>query len=51
MNDARIHIASFDTKNGLEYNRENYALARDLFNQQRDIKTRFWCERGQFSAQ
>lgn len=45
----RIHVASFDTAEGTEYNQENCQLAADLFNRQPGIATRFWCEKGQFN--
>ncbi len=44
----RIHVASFDTKDGTEYNEANCRLAGDLFQQQPGVKVRFWCEKGRF---
>ena len=46
--DARLHVATFDSADGAEYNNENCLLARDLFQQQPGVKTRFWCENGKF---
>lgn len=40
----RIHIASFDTDEGSDYNSENCWLAADLFQNQPGVLTRFWCE-------
>ncbi len=40
----KIHIASFDTNEGAEYNAENCWLAADLFQNQPGVSTRFWCE-------
>ena len=45
----RIHIATFDTNEGLEYNRDNCELARKLFQQQPGVLARFWCEKGLYS--
>ena len=44
----RIHVATFDTKDGDEYNEENCRLAAELFQQQPGVKTRFWCEKGRY---
>jgi hypothetical protein len=45
---ARIHIATFDAADGDAHNRENCELARDLFQAQPGVLTRFWCEPGGF---
>ncbi|MFK7839542.1 MAG: hypothetical protein AB8B83_04360 [Bdellovibrionales bacterium] len=51
-NSMRIHIATFDSKEGgrtiPEYNQENCLLAASLFNDQRAVSSRFWCEKGKF---
>jgi hypothetical protein len=44
----RLHVASFDTANGAAYNKENCAVAQQLFLSQPGIKTQFWCEPGRF---
>lgn len=44
----RIHVGSFDTKGGNDYNEANCRLAGDLFQQQPGVKVRFWCEKGRF---
>jgi hypothetical protein len=44
----RIHVATFDTGDGREYNDENCNLAADLFQHQDGLKTRFWCELGRY---
>ncbi|HEV7344289.1 MAG TPA: hypothetical protein VGN60_01465 [Devosia sp.] len=44
----RIHVASFDSGDGAEYNQENCQVAADLFGGQTGISTRFWCEKGRF---
>jgi hypothetical protein len=44
----RIHVASFDTGEGEDYNAENCQVAADLFGRQPGIATRFWCEKGAY---
>jgi hypothetical protein len=44
----RIHVASFDSDDGDEYNQKNCRLAAELFAQQPGVKTRFWCEQGAY---
>ena len=46
----RIHVASFDTKNGEEYNRENCDTAAELFRHQPSVTVRYWCEKGSFRS-
>lgn len=46
--DMRIHVASFDTKEGDGYNRENCNHALKLYNAQPGVTARFWCEKGPF---
>ena len=43
---SRIHVATFDAINGLEYNTENCATARELFQSQPGVRVRYWCEAG-----
>ena len=45
---ARIHVATFDSKDGADYNQENCETARNLFQSQEGVKTKFWCEKGSF---
>lgn len=47
---ARYHIATFDadSTNGIDYNRSNCEIARDLFQNQPGVETRFWCEKGRY---
>ncbi len=51
---ARLLIATFNSDekalggNSLQYNWENCQLASQLFQQQPDAKTRFWCEKGAY---
>ena len=44
----RIHISTFDAEDGEDYNEGNCRLAAELFQQQPDVKTRFWCEKGRY---
>ena len=44
----RIHIATFDTSDGEEYNKENCEIARDLFQSQQGVVSKFWCEKGNY---
>lgn len=44
----RVHVATFDAKDGDKYNNENCQLAASLFNAQPGIETKFWCEKGTF---
>jgi hypothetical protein len=44
----RIHVASFDTNNGQNYNRENCDIARGLFQTQPGVKVIYWCEKGRY---
>ena len=47
---ARYHIATFDTNEGDAYNWENCQLAAKLFQAQPGVTTRFWCEKGKFDT-
>ena len=46
----RIHVATFDSNDGDEYNRENCQMAMDLFQQQPGVKVRYWCEKGRYRS-
>lgn len=46
----RIHIATFDSNDGEEYNRENCQVTMDLFQQQPGVKVRYWCEKGRYRS-
>lgn len=43
---ARVHIASFDTKEGEAYNKENCETAAGLFQRQPGVVVKYWCELG-----
>lgn len=44
----RIHVTTFDAKDGEAFNAENCEIARQLFQAQPGVTVRFWCERGRF---
>ncbi len=44
----RLHVATFDAKDGEKYNQENCEIARELFQKQDGVITKFWCEKGVF---
>jgi hypothetical protein len=44
----RLHVATFDASDGSEYNRGNCEIAKSLFQNQDGVKTKYWCEKGQF---
>ena len=46
----RIHVATFDSNDGDEYNRENCQVGADLFAAQPGVKVRYWCEKGRYRA-
>jgi hypothetical protein len=48
VDDMRVHVATFDSKDGEAYNHENCQLAQDLFQRQDGVQTKFWCEKGKF---
>jgi hypothetical protein len=44
----RLHIATFDSKDGEDYNRENCRIATTLFQEQPGVRVKYWCEKGRF---
>ncbi len=46
---ARIHLATFDADERLQYNLENCKTTAQLFQRQAGVKVLYWCERGRFS--
>ena len=42
----RIHMATFDSSEGADYNKENCSLVRDLILTVPSVKVAYWCERG-----
>lgn len=47
---ARIHVATFDSKDGNDYNQGNCDVARQLFVAQPGVTVRYWCEKGRYKA-
>lgn len=45
----RVHVATFDARDGGDYNQDNCEQARELFQTQPGVATRFWCEQGRFN--
>src|ERR1700737_1957159 len=41
----RVHVASFDSKDGADYNNENCQAAAGLYASQAKVTARFWCEK------
>jgi hypothetical protein len=44
----RIHVATFDSKDGHDYNRENCQVAAGLFAAQPGVRVRYQCEMGRY---
>lgn len=44
----RIHISTFNSTDGHNYNMSNCQIAQELFQKQEGIKTKFWCEKGNY---
>ena len=44
----RIHVATFDSSDGEQYNRENCQIAQGLFQNQPGVTVRYWCEKGRY---
>jgi hypothetical protein len=45
---ARYHVGTFNAADGDTYNSENCNVAAGLFARQEGVRTRFWCEKGEF---
>ena len=43
----RIHVATFDSADGEDYNRKNCDIARSLFQAQPGVAV-YWCEKGRY---
>jgi hypothetical protein len=44
----RVHVATFDSKDGKSYNWTNCTTFADLVMQQEGVEVRYWCEAGRF---
>ena len=45
---SRVHVATFDTKDGEEVNRVNCQIAGELFQGQQFVVVKYWCEKGRY---
>lgn len=43
-----VHVATFDTGEGEQYNAENCDIARTLFQSQPGVTVTYWCAKGRF---
>ena len=48
IENARMHVATFNADAGEGYNWDNCLQAAKLFQSQPDVKTYFWCEKGEY---
>lgn len=46
----RVHLATFDSEKGAEFNKTNCELAQRLFQSQPGVTVKFWCERGKYHS-
>lgn len=44
----RVHVATFDAKEGAHYNRDNCQIAAELFGRQSGVVVKYWCEKGEY---
>jgi hypothetical protein len=44
----RVHMATFDAKDGAAYNRENCEITARLFQAQPGVTVAYWCEPGRY---
>ena len=49
IENARMHVATFNADAGEGYNWGNCLQAAKLFQSQPDVKTYFWCEKGEYA--
>jgi hypothetical protein len=42
----RIHVATFDAKDGEAYNMGNCQIAEELFQKQSGVTVKYWCGKG-----
>ena len=48
IENARMHVATFNADDGGKYNWDNCLKSAELFQSQPDVKTLFWCENGEY---
>jgi len=44
----RIHVSTFDSKDGNDYNNENCQIGQKLFQNQPNVTVKYWCEKGRY---
>lgn len=44
----RVHVATFDAKDGNDYNAENCQIGVEVFGGQPGVIARYWCEKGYY---
>ena len=49
IENARMHVATFNADDGGKYNWDNCLTSAELFQSQPDVKTLFWCEKGEYA--
>jgi len=45
---ARTHVATFDSKDGEAYNMGNCQIAQELFQKQPGVTVKYWCEKDKY---
>jgi hypothetical protein len=48
IENARIHVATFNANEKEGYNMENCQIAADLFQKQQGVTVKYWCEKGEY---
>jgi hypothetical protein len=46
IENARIHVATFDANEKEGYNMENCQITADLFMKKQGVTVKYWCEKG-----
>ena len=44
----RVHLSTFDSKDGNDYNNENCQISQKLFQTQPGVTVKYWCEKGRY---
>jgi hypothetical protein len=45
----RIYVATFDSADGADHNRDTCETARSLFQAQPGVAVEYWCEKGRYT--
>jgi hypothetical protein len=48
IENARVHIATFNANETVAYNMENCQITADLFMKQQGVTVKYWCEKGNY---